>query len=399
MPALFDALRVAAEKLQPELVSLRRHLHAHPELSWQEVETSSSIRRKLEENGIQGFVRLAKTGFFVDIKGGKPGPTIAYRADMDALAIQDAKKAEYRSQVEGVAHMCGHDVHTTIATGVALLLHENRDKLKGTVRVFWQPAEETTPSGAPEMIKDGLLEGVDAVYGIHIDPTIDSGQIGIRYGADTASFNAFTITVKAPGTTHSARPHTGHDTIWIAHQIAQNLYQLATRLTDARSPLVLSIGMFHGGDALNIIPDVVTFGGTVRASGEVELTTIREHIEKLVKQFSELYGVKIDAEILHGAPAVINNGKLVDFVKHSLAETVGLAAIEDREQSMGAEDFGYYTEVVPSVFMRIGSRNSDETAHPLHSNLFDIDESVLGPAAAVQTYLLIEHLKQNPLQE
>lgn len=399
MPALFDALRVAAEKLQPELVSLRRHLHAYPELSWQEVETSAQIRQKLVEKGIKGFVGLAKTGFYVDIKGNKPGPTIAYRADMDALATQDTKKAEYRSQVEGVAHMCGHDVHTTIATAVALLLHENRDKIKGTVRVFWQPAEETTPSGAPEMIKDGLLQGVDAVYGIHIDPTIDSGQIGIRYGADTASFNAFNITVKAPGTTHSARPHTGHDTIWIAHQIVQNLYQLATRLTDARSPLVLSIGMFHGGDALNIIPDVVTFGGTVRASGEVELTIIREHIEKLVKQSSELYGVKIDAEILHGAPAVINHGKLVDFVKNSLAETVGLAAIEDREQSMGAEDFGYYTEVVPSVFMRVGSRNSAETSHPLHSNLFDIDESVLGPAAAVQTYLLLEHLNQNPLQE
>lgn len=407
MPTLFDALRVSAEQLGEELTAMRRFLHQNPELSWQETETAAYIRNNLSNKGLQPGKLLAKTGFYVEIEGtgdvppqaASPQPLIAYRADMDALAIQDTKTTVYRSQREGVGHMCGHDVHSTIAFGVACLLNQHKDKFHGKVRVFWQPAEETTPSGAPEMITEGILEGVEAVYGMHVDPHMSSGNVAMRYGADTASFDAFEITVKAPTTTHSARPHTGKDTIWIANILVQQLYQLSTRLTDSRSPLVISVSMFHGGEALNVIPDTVTFGGTIRASGETERLRIREHVQKLIEQTADLHGVVIDLNLMYGAPPVINDEGLVTFVREQLTDTIGADRLEEREQSMGAEDFGYYTLEVPAVFTRIGSSCSVETSFPLHARNFDVDESIIAPTSALQAFLLMQHLNMQPLKQ
>jgi amidohydrolase len=394
MSALFDSLRMSADNLQSELVALRRHIHQFPELSWEEVKTASKLQMMLADHGLQNGHQLAKTGFFIDIEGKEPGPVIAYRADLDALAINDAKRGPYASKVPGVGHMCGHDYHSTLAYGVALLLGRNRDKFNGTIRVFWQPAEESSPSGAPSMIEDGILNGVEAVYGIHCDPTIPSGTIAVRHGADTASFDAIKIEVRTDNTTHSARPHTGKDVMWIAHQMLMNLYQIPTRITDARSPLVISICTFHAGEALNIIPDQVRFGGTIRASGDTERYRVRQHIYQLATQTEELYGVKVEVDLLPGAPPVINNSALVDAVRSEMLEVLGPQSVLDREQSMGAEDFGYYSQIIPAVFLRVGTSCSPETSYPLHSKFFDVDETTLAPSSALLSYLLIRHLQR-----
>ncbi|MCC5925779.1 MAG: amidohydrolase [Bacteroidetes bacterium] len=416
MPALFDALRVTSQAIEKDLIALRRHLHQNPELSWQETNTAAHIKKLLAAKGIKTSKTVARTGFFVDIEGslkdeGLPGDAaatkedasqlkrcVAYRADMDALAIHDAKTAPYKSQHDGVAHLCGHDVHSTIAYGVACLLYEHRNKFTGTVRVFWQPAEETTPSGAPEMIQDGVLDGVEAVYGMHVDPTIGIGKIALKYGPDTASFDAFEITVKAPTTTHSARPHTGKDTIWIAHTIVQQMYQLSTRITDSRSPVVIAVSMFHGGDVLNVIPENVTFGGTIRASAESERLRIRNYVATLASQMEELHGVKIEVNMMHGAPPVENNGQLVEFAREHLSQILSAEQILDRDQSMGAEDFGYYTQEIPALFTRVGSASSVETSYPLHARSFDIDETIITPTTAIQAFLLMQHLNSGSLK-
>jgi amidohydrolase len=394
MSALFDSLRVNAGSLQSDLVALRRHIHQFPEISWEEVKTSSRLQMMLADRGLQSGHQIAKTGFFIDIEGKEPGPMIAYRADMDALAINDAKRCSYSSKIAGAGHMCGHDYHSTLAYGVALLLHDNRDKFNGTVRVFWQPAEESSPSGAPSMIDDGVLNGVEAVYGIHCDPTIPSGTVAVRHGADTASFDAIKIEVRTDNTTHSARPHTGKDVMWIAHQVLLNLYQIPTRITDARSPLVISICTFHAGEALNIIPDHVRFGGTIRASSDTERYRVRQHIYQLAIQTEELYVVKVEVDLIPGAPPVLNYAALVDAVRAEMLEVLGPDAVLEREQSMGAEDFGYYSHFVPAVFMRIGTSCSPETSFPLHSKFFDVDESTMAPVSALLSYLLIRHLQR-----
>lgn len=402
MSTLFSELQKAGKSLHQELVDVRRDLHQNPELSWKEIRTSAKIRELLDSEGIKTSRNLAETGFYVDITGStekttsesKANRMIAFRADMDALPIEDQKDAIYCSQNPGVGHMCGHDYHTTVALGVARILQKNRDKYCGTIRVFWQPAEETTPSGAPKMIEEGLLNNVEAVYGIHCDPTTDSGNIGITNGPDTASYDAFEIEILSESTTHSARPHTGIDTVWIANQIASDLYQLSTRITDARKPLVLSICRFEAGTALNIIPDRVYMGGTLRASSELSREKVRSHIEKLVDHYANLHGVTISLTILPGAPPVLNNNKLRAFAEKQLSEVIGSDKVLKREQSMGAEDFGYYSQIIPALFMRVGTRNGISTGHALHTNLFDVDESTIGVTSSLMSYLLISHLNE-----
>lgn len=399
MSQLFNELVKTAHSLHPNLVELRHDLHQHPELSWAEVRTSSKIMELLQNEGLSVRDNLAGTGFYTEIIGEMPTTadvnvvkTVAYRADMDALPIQDNKRTDYCSKNPGIGHMCGHDYHTTVSFGVAQLLNHNKDKFAGTVRVFWQPAEETTPSGAPTMIKDGVLKDVDAVFGIHCDPTFASGKVGLTVGPDTASYDAFEIEVLTESTTHSARPHTGKDTIWIAHQMVQNMYQLATRITDARSPLVVSICKFEAGSALNVMPDRTYFGGTIRASSITSRQIVRDQVNKMAHHFEELYGVTIKVSMLDGAPPVINNAELYEISARLVREALGEDRFLKREQSMGAEDFAYYSQLVPSLFMRVGTSNGPDTSHALHTRLFDLDESTIGPTVALQAYLLINHL-------
>lgn len=388
----FNAVESIANELQPLLVETRRDLHMHPEVSWNEHRTSEQIRKILISKGIEVSKYLAGTGFYAEISGTKPGKSIAYRADIDALPIQDEKSTPYASKIPGVAHMCGHDYHTTVAMGVALTLDRLRDTFSGKVRVFWQPAEESTPSGAPKMIEDGILNGIDAVFGIHCDPHLQSGKVGIRNGALTGSFDAFDITVKTQRSLHSARPHLGADAMWIANQVAQQLYSLSTRLTDSRSPSVISVCTFHGGEAVNVIPDTVKLSGTIRTSDPDSRTRLIEHVKSYCAHMAELNGCTITASVLHGAPPVINDSRLFAFADETLKNILEPSQIEYPDQSMGAEDFAYYSEIKPSLFMRIGTSSGPNTSHPLHSACFDVDESTLSKATAIQSYLLMSYL-------
>lgn len=388
----FKEIKSQSDAQQSFLVDIRRYLHQNPELSWEEKGTSGYIKQALRDAGLSVTEGLAGNGFYTEIIGKHPGSIIAYRADMDALPIQDLKDVPYASKVENVGHMCGHDYHSTVALGLAILLQRCREKIHGTIRVFWQPAEETTPSGAPKMIQDGVLNNVKATFGIHCDPTLQSGKISFRDGPSTASYDAFQVEVRSEDSIHSARPHSGKDTVWIAHQIVNNLYQLTGRITDSRNAAVIAICVFNAGTALNIIPQKVCFGGTIRTSDEASRKKLTDHLVSICTHFESLYQVKISLALENGAPPVVNAKNLYDFAKGRLSKIVGNENIEYPVQSMGAEDFAYYSINTPSLFMRIGTSCSPETSHALHTSKFDVDESTLSFSVSLQAYLLIGYL-------
>ena len=381
------------------LRDIRRSIHQHPELGFQEHRTSEFVRSILEQHGLAVTGPLAETGLYTDIEGPHNGPVIAYRADMDALPTADAKSVAYASCHPGIAHLCGHDAHTAVGIGVALILHRNREHLCGTVRVLFQPDEEGAPGGGVNMIQEGVLDGVQSIYAIHVDPSLELGRYGVLAGPVTSSTDRFRICVKASSTGHSARPHEAVDTIWVANQIANALYQIIGRFTDARKTSVLTISRFHGGDAYNVIPDQVELGGTIRTTDAEERTIIKQHMERVVNELARLYGARmhIDIDVAAGAPAVNNDPRLTKHVESVIRSFCGEEAVFHIPlPSMGSEDFGHYLEKIPGMLLRVGTRSAPENAYPLHSAHFDIDESAMAPAAALMAHVLQTHPDQEP---
>ena len=374
------------------LTAARRHLHARPELGHAEHETAAFVEANLRALGLSPR-RVAETGVVVDIEGVRPGPLRCYRADLDALPIQDAKvgNVPYASTRTGVAHLCGHDAHTSIGLGVARRLVERQDELAGTVRIFFQPNEEGTPSGAPHMIAAGVLDGDPvAVAAVHVDPTLAVGQFGFIAGPVTASFDRLDLVVRGPATIHSARPHLATDTVWIATTFAQHLYTLAGRVTDARLPAVLAITRLQAGDAYNVIPDRVTMGGTLRCLSPETRLKMRAAIAEAAEAFSQMHGATVEAGMTFGSPPVMNDPALVALARNTVADLYGGDAVVDFPlPSMGAEDFAFYTERVPGLFVRVGTRSSEATAFPVHDAHFDLDESALAPAADAMAEVLV----------
>lgn len=385
------------DALERRLVGARRHLHRHPETGFEEHETAAFIRKRLEEMDLDVVGPLAKTGLYADIEGEHAGPTVAFRADMDALPIHDAKDVPYRSERDGIAHLCGHDAHTTIALGIADLVRRVRDRLHGTVRIFFQPNEESMPSGAPAMIRDGVLEDVEAVYAVHVDPTLDVGRFGLIAGAMTASADIFDASVNVKTTGHSARPHEGPDTVWIAHQIVQAFYQLTGRVTDPRKASVLTVCKMQGGDAFNVIPSTASIGGTVRCTDREERAFLRERMHQIVQHTCALHGARGVIDFHEGPPPVMNDPKVIDHLRRTIHLVFDAEAIHEiARPSMGGEDFAHYLEQVPGALIRVGTRSSHRTAYPLHDAHFDLDESALTPASYLMTQVLLSHLVEQP---
>ena len=377
------------------LVAVRRHLHKHPEVGFEEFGTYRFLRETLERYGLEVQGPLAGTGLYTDVRGAREGPHLGYRADIDALPIQEANQVSYASQHPGVAHLCGHDAHTTVGVGVALLLRALRERLRGTVRVFFQPNEEGTPSGAPLMIRDGVLDGLEAVYAIHVDPALAAGKYGLIRGAATASADRFRIRVRTDSTGHSARPYDTVDTIWVATQIASALYPLASRVTDVRDGAVLTICRFHGGEAYNVIPAEVEMGGTLRCVSNDDRALLRRYIVQIAQQTSALYGASAEVDYDDGAPPVINDAALVRHVGETVRALYGRSAIYAIPRpSMGAEDFAHYLKQVPGALVRVGTSSSPQTSYPLHDAKFDLDERILVPTARLMTAVLMRHGKQ-----
>jgi amidohydrolase len=388
------SLSEATTGLQPFLVACRRHLHQHPEVGFKEFQTASFVRGVLKKAGFD-VQEAAETGAWVEIQGGKPGPTLAYRADLDALPMQDAKTTPYASTIPGVAHLCGHDAHTTIAIGVALLAKQSQADLKGRIRVFFQPNEEGIPSGAPRMIAAGCLKNAAGVLGIHLDPTLDSGRFGLIKGPVTATSDRFDLHIIGPRSLHSARPHTGVDCVWLATQIAQALYGLAGRTTDARVPIVLSICRLRAGEAYNVIPKSVEMGGSVRCSENDARAPFKAQMERVAQQMAGIHGAEAQFTWYEGSPAMFNDSHLIELAGKCIEGLHGPKAVHAIEKpSMGAEDFAYYQEVTAGAMIRVGSRGGPQSGHPLHSTLFDLDESILAPTASTMLRILAHIARQ-----
>lgn len=385
-----NRIKALAKELAPAFIDIRHHIHSHPELSFQEYETAKFIQQKLDEFGVSYQAGIAGTGIVATIEGKNPGSkTIAIRADMDALPITEANNVPYKSKNEGVMHACGHDVHTTCVLGATKILQTVKDHFEGTVKVLFQPGEEKHPGGASLMIKDGVLENPrpDAILGMHVQPTMEAGKLGFRGGQYMASADEIYITIKGKGG-HAAAPHLTVDTILVASHLVVSLQQIISRNNNPFSPSVLSICAFNGGFTTNVIPSEVKLMGTFRAMDETWRFKAHALIKKQATELVHAMGAEIDIEILVGYPCLYNNEAVTEKARALSEDYLGKANVEDTEVRMGAEDFAFYSQIVPACFFRLGTGNvSRGITSGVHTPTFDIDESAIEVGMGNMAYL------------
>ncbi|MDB5250257.1 MAG: amidohydrolase [Segetibacter sp.] len=386
---LREKIRSLSEQYQQEFIQARRHIHTHPELSYQEFETSQFIQQKLNDWNIPFEVK-ATTGVVGLIEGKNPASRIiALRADIDALPIHEENEVDYKSVNEGVMHACGHDVHTTCLLGAAKILQELKDEWEGTVKLIFQPGEEKNPGGASLMIKDGALENPkpQGIFGLHVHPGLPLGKLSFRKGRVMASADEIYITIKSKGG-HAAAPHLTADTILIASQLIVSLQQIISRNNDPFSPSVLSICSIQGGHTTNVIPSEVKLKGTFRAMDEQWRRKAHGLIKKQSEELVHAMGAEADVLIDVGYPFVDNDSKLTEVAWQLANEYWGKENVEETEIRMGAEDFGYYTHLVPGCFYRLGVRNEEKgIIHNVHTPKFNVDEGAITNGIQMMAWL------------
>lgn len=366
-----------------EMVTTRRHLHMHPELSHQEVETPKFIADRLEEMGIEVRRGVGGRGVVGTIRGGKPGKTIAFRADFDALPIDDKKNVPYKSTVPGVMHACGHDGHTAALLGFAKLMNDRKDELPGTIVLIHQFGEELSPGGARSMIEDGCLDGVDIVYGAHLQSKMDFGKIYLRDGFLQASEDAIKIRVEGYGT-HGAEPHSGTDPILAASHIMIALQSVVSRNADPLKELVVTIGSFHAGDADNVIPNEALMEGTIRVFDPVLRQLARERVTAIAEQVSAAFGAKAEVTIETGYDSLWNHAAATDIVRAAGRDVLGDENVVEIEPIMPVEDFAYYTQHKPGAYFFVGAKmESAGAVYPHHHENFDFNEEAMRVTAQV----------------
>ncbi|MEK5165349.1 amidohydrolase [Paenibacillus sp. FSL R5-0527] len=368
--------------LFPAMVERRRHLHRHPELSYQEKETSGFAAEKLRELGVETIVNVGGFGVVGKIRGGLPGKTVALRADMDALPIQDEKSCEYASEVPGVMHACGHDGHTAALLAVAEYFSRIRPQLRGEIRLLFQPAEETCPGGAKAMIEAGSLDGVDVIYGVHLWTPIPVGTAASAAGPLMASTDEFFIEMQGLGG-HGGMPHKTVDSVVAASALVLQLQSVVSRSVNPLDPAVVTIGSIQGGTAQNVIADRCKLAGTVRCFSEESRELIRERIHALAEGTAKAYGAKANITYMMGYPSLVNDEK---ETRRFFAEAPGVFGLraEKSPPIMPAEDFAYYLQKVPGCFMFVGAGNPEkEAVYPHHHPKFDIDEDAMLHAAGL----------------
>jgi amidohydrolase len=372
-----------AHEIQPAMVRWRRHLHRHPEVSCEEFETTDYVARHLRALGLRPILEPSRTGLFVDIPGHCEGGRIALRADIDALPIPDAKEVSYRSTVDGVMHACGHDAHTAMVMGAAQLLVGMRDRYAGSVRLILQPSEERHPGGADEMIRRGVMDGVEAVLALHISPELPSGTVGLRPGAITASVAAFELAVLGKGG-HPARPHLAVDPVFIVARLVQDILLGVSRRLDASQPVLVTIGEIHGGRAPNVIPGRASLAGSVRTASSAQMDRVPGLIHQLAQAAVATWGGTYDLDFKRGSDPVINDPALVHRMRALVTELLGAERSRwvDRP-SMGGEDFSKYLDHAPGLMARLGSTRPGEAPPDLHTNTFDLDESCMEQGLSV----------------
>lgn len=386
---LKEKIKILAKDFAPALIDIRRHLHANPELSYQEFATSKYVQEQLRTLGIP-FEIKATTGILATIKGKNPdAKVIALRADMDALPILEENNVSYKSVNEGVMHACGHDVHTTVLLGAARILESLKEEWEGTIQLIFQPGEERNPGGASYMIKEGVLENPrpGGIVALHVHPGLDVGKLSFRKGRVMASADEIYITIRSKGG-HAAAPHLTADTVLIAANLIVSLQQIISRNNSPISPSVLSICSVQGGNTTNVIPSEVKLMGTFRAMDEEWRYKAHELIRKQAVGLVESMGAEIDFHIDIGYPTVDNDPIFTTAAWELANEFMGQTNVEETELRMGAEDFGYYTQVIPGCFFRLGVRNESKgIVHQVHTPKFDIDESAIEIGAGMMAYL------------
>ncbi len=386
MSDLLAQIRRLAGQTADEMVELRREIHRHPELGHEEFETTKRVAHALNAAGIQTRSRITATGLIADV--GCERPIVGFRADLDALPIEERTNVPYRSQVPGAMHACGHDAHTAIGVGIARVL--NQLDLPGTVRFVFQPAEEVFPGGAYDLVREGVTDGMSSIMAFHVDPSMKAGKVGLRAGAITSSSDRFSIEVEGPGG-HTARPHETVDAIHAAAKVVTDLPALLDRLVDARQPFAVVFGQIHGGHVDNVIPSLVTLSGTCRALDRELWDSLPLLVERLAHEIVAPYGAKAVVRYQRGIPPVVNDPHVTTTLERALTVALGDQAVGLTMASLGAEDFSRYLEVVPGSLVRLGV-GFGEAARDLHSASFDLDEAAIEVGIIGGAYGLIELL-------
>jgi amidohydrolase len=383
---MLSEIKDIASTLAPRLIEIRRHMHSHPELSGQEYQTAAYVAGVLSSCGIHVREGVGKTGVVGELSGeGTDSRLLAIRTDMDALPIEEGTGLEFASRNKGVMHACGHDLHATVGLGAAMVLAQLGEKLPGTVRFLFQPAEEIA-QGAQWMVEDGAMENVSAILGVHVFPSIPAGSVGIRHGALTAAADDIEIFIIGESG-HGARPHEAIDAIWIAAQVITTLQQAISRTQNPLRPVVLTIGQISGGRAPNVIADRVRLVGTVRSLHPETSAGLPDWIEGIVANVCSAYGASYELNYKRGVPSVQNDAALTQLVGEAAEEAWG----GDRvlilmEPSLGAEDFSLYLQYAPGMMFRLGVAGQDRLNYPLHHPLFDVDESAIVTGVVTLAY-------------
>jgi len=382
-----NVIRREISEIKPWLINIRRELHEYPELGMEVHYTGDIICRELDKLGIKYDRHIGNAGVMAIIRGDKLGKTVALRADIDALPIEESNDVAYRSRNKGKMHACGHDAHTAIALGVANLLVKHKEELKGNVKLFFQPAEETE-GGAVPMINDGCMENpkVDYTLGLHVQSYIETGKIEIRYGKLNASTDSLKVTIKGKRS-HAAYPETGVDAIVITSQVISALQTLISRNISPLSSAVISFGSINGGTASNALCDCVELHGTLRTFDENLRTYLKTKIIQIVEGIASSMGGQGSVDIEEGYMSLINDSDVVDIIKENGEKILGKENILYKElPSLGAEDFSYFANCSKAAFFHLGCGNQEKgITEPLHSDLFDIDESCLEIGVLLQT--------------
>ncbi|MBO9523769.1 MAG: amidohydrolase [Nocardioidaceae bacterium] len=382
-------IRAHVEELTPELVELRRDLHAHPELSWHEERTSGVVAKRLAEAGLDAKP-LGSTGLMVDI-GDQDGPVVALRADLDALPVPDLTTDPWRSTVEGVAHACGHDVHTAGLVGAGLALHRLAADLPGRVRLVFQPAEEIMPGGALLSVTSGALTDVARIFGLHCDPGIDVGTLGLREGPLTGAADSLDVRLTGRGG-HTSRPHLTEDLTFALGKLVTELPAVLSRRLDPRAGVSVVWGLVRAGSAMNVIPAVGRAAGTVRMLDAVAWADAEQLVRETIEQIVGPYGVDAEVIYVRGVPPVVNEHVSTNLLGRAIEAVVGEDGHQSTTQSLGGEDFAWYLEHVPGAMARLGTRTPGGATYDLHQGDLRVDERAAPIAAQVLATAAVEAL-------
>lgn len=383
------------EHLHEEMIRVRRHLHMYPELSFEEIKTAAFIADYQKALGLEVRTNVGGNGVVARLKGGKPGKTVAIRADFDALPIQEENEVPYKSKVDGVMHACGHDAHTAIALGMAKAFVEVKDELQGDIVFIHQHAEEVDPGGAKSMIEDGALQNVDAIFATHMENYIPVDHIWHNDRYILAACDDFKIMIKGKGG-HAAFPQDTPDVVLIGSQIVNQLHLITGRQVDPLKSAVITIGAFNAGKVSNIIPSSAVMEGTARMFEE----SVREDIEQSIRQITEhtckAFGVDYEIEYIHGYPATKNNPSINQLLVNAAKEIIPAENIIEMQPNMGTEDFSYFAQKVPATYFFTGSANKElGITYPYHHPKFDIDEKALLNAAQMMAGAVIDFFSKN----